>query len=825
MSAALPHYSPPPCWPPSWRWCLGALAAVLALASAAAQALAGASASSAASGASAGQAGQMEPERHYNIPAGPLAQALTHFARSAGVTLSFTPERVQGRTSAGVSGRYTVASALAALLAGSGLQARADRGGYTLEPAAEPPATATTAGQAGLAHALPEVRVRASVAPGTPFEPADSSAGASVAKLDTPLEHIPRSIQIVSRELLAQQNPASLPQALRNVSGVNEGSGTTYGFFDRFLMRGLEGNFLRDGLPDGPAINGYARTLLGIDHIEVLKGPGSALFGNGNPGGSINLVRRAAAPELQAHVGATAGSFGRRVAEGALSGPLGSLDSSASGEPALRYRIDALSSRQDGFRGLHADLGEVMGAIEWRGTAHLGAVTLEHRRHDILADTYGIPFRGTDLLQVPADTRYYTAFGSVEQVVTRLAVADRWRLSDTVQIQQRLAYLARDVTILRNAGGSVSTTTTAMTGRQLRRQVDDAADFTYQFEPLFRFATGPLQHTLLTGLEVQRRKLQAQRETASLPSIANVFAPTIAETSLSSLSFTRNFSRGLDLRTAAVYLTDQIRVQEHLHLRASARVDRFDSQGNDASLGRSSRRDTKASWDAGAAYELLPGVLPFVGASRSHLVPLSSETANVDRAPEQGAQTEVGIKFKHPAWGLEATLAAYRTQRSNFLQTVGTEVLAVGEQRTHGEEVDVDWRPLPWLHLVGNLSRQQARLTRLPQSPADQGKRPAGVPRGLATLWLNVEQPVSWGRIGGGVGARKQGALYADNANTRVVPGATTIDAALTWRGPSARLRLDARNVFDRAHYRYALFGGAFPGEPRSLSLSGQFDF
>lgn len=757
--------------------------------------------------------------RSYDIPAGPLVQALNQFARAAGVTLSFTPAQVSGRSSAGVSGRHSVPSALVALLQGSGLRARSEAAGYVLEAAPEPSAGSPRLPPLVMSAetALPEVRVRSA----SDREPVMGPAGGPIAKTDTPLAQVPRSIQIVARETLERQNPATLPQAMRHVSGINEGSGTTYGFFDRFLMRGLEANFLRDGLPDGPAINGYARTLLGIDHIEVLKGPGSALFGTGNPGGSINLVRRAAASHFEGQLGATLGSFGRKAAQAVFSG---SIDGSA-----LRYRVDAQSSKQDGYRALHADIDEVAAALEWHLPAHTGAVTLEHRRQDILADNYGIPYRGNTVLAVPPDTTYHTPFGGVDQKVTRLGLADRWRVNDGLEINNRFALLAREVSILRNAGGTVSTTATTMSGRQLRRQADDAADLTYQLEPVWRFATGSARHTLVGGLEYQRRALDAKRETANLPTLPNVFAPVIPESSLTGLSFTNNFTRTLKLATTALYATDQIVIDEHLHLRTSVRVDRFDTQGNDATVGHTQRRDHKTSWEAGVSYEVLPGVLPFVGAARSHMVPLSSETSNVDRAPERATQGEIGVKFRLPAWALEATIAVYDTRRENFLQMLGTETVAVGEQRTRGEEIDIDARPLPWLRLNGTLSHQQARLTKLPQTPAEQGMRPAGVPRAMASLWANADFPVVWldvpARAGAGLGARKQGAVFANNANTRVVPGYTVADAALYWRGAAAEWRLDLRNLFDRAHYRYALAGGAFPGEPRSASLTARFNF
>src|ERR1700688_634154 len=69
---------------------------------------------------------------------------------------------------------------------------------------------------------------------------------ASLDKTGTPICDVPRSIQVVPRELIDQQGATELKETLRNVSGVTQGGQFAFGFFDRFIVRGLNATYLTD---------------------------------------------------------------------------------------------------------------------------------------------------------------------------------------------------------------------------------------------------------------------------------------------------------------------------------------------------------------------------------------------------------------------------------------------------------------------------------------------------------------------------------------------------------------------------------------------------
>src|SRR5690348_12894697 len=62
--------------------------------------------------------------RTFDIPAQPLAQAITQYERQSGVRVSFDSSAAIGRESHAVSGNLTAEDALTQLLAGTGLRYR-----------------------------------------------------------------------------------------------------------------------------------------------------------------------------------------------------------------------------------------------------------------------------------------------------------------------------------------------------------------------------------------------------------------------------------------------------------------------------------------------------------------------------------------------------------------------------------------------------------------------------------------------------------------------------------------------------------------------------
>lgn len=120
----------------------------------------------------------------------------------------------------------------------------------------------------------------------------------SASRREQPALSVPVSISVLSSDDLLRRNTIVLDDALRTVSGVHilgnqinirGSSGFAYNTGSRVLL-------MLDGMPlltpDSDGIPLEALPTTEIERVEVLKGPGSALYGSGALGGVINVVTR-----------------------------------------------------------------------------------------------------------------------------------------------------------------------------------------------------------------------------------------------------------------------------------------------------------------------------------------------------------------------------------------------------------------------------------------------------------------------------------------------------------------------------------------------------
>lgn len=123
----------------------------------------------------------------------------------------------------------------------------------------------------------------------------------------------PQAELVISEEVLKSAGVVDLVQAL-DLSASVARQNNFGGLWNSFAIRGFVGD---ENLPSNYLVNGFnagrgfggPRDLSGIESVEVLKGPRAALFGRGEPGGTINLVTKRPTFERDGEIVLSAGSF------------------------------------------------------------------------------------------------------------------------------------------------------------------------------------------------------------------------------------------------------------------------------------------------------------------------------------------------------------------------------------------------------------------------------------------------------------------------------------------------------------------------------------
>ncbi|MEK9279899.1 MULTISPECIES: TonB-dependent receptor [unclassified Bradyrhizobium] len=113
-------------------------------------------------------------------------------------------------------------------------------------------------------------------------------------KFPEPILNTPKSITVLTKDVLEDKNATTLKQAILSTAGVTLGTGEGGNAFgDRFFIRGFDAR--NDIFIDGVRDSGVSvRENFFTEQVEILRGPASSFAGRGTAGGAINIVTKQA---------------------------------------------------------------------------------------------------------------------------------------------------------------------------------------------------------------------------------------------------------------------------------------------------------------------------------------------------------------------------------------------------------------------------------------------------------------------------------------------------------------------------------------------------
>jgi iron complex outermembrane receptor protein len=661
-----------------------------------------------------------------------------------------------------------------------------------------------------------------------------SVAGAT--KTDALLQDLPQSVRVLTAGLLRDAGATSLSSALELASGIAQQSNLG-GLWDSYAMRGFTGdpNFGSDYMVNGfSSSRGYngMRDIAGTQSVEILKGPASALYGRGDPGGTVNILTRKPRFMPQYSVETSAGSHRTWRTAADLAGPLGET---------VAYRLNAAHQQGDSFRDtLHSERNFLSPSLLWLiGPATTLSYEVEAARQTTPFDRGVLAVNGK-LGAVPV-SRFLGEPGDGGMAVKSLGqqLFVQHELSPAWSLQSGLSY--RDSSL---SGYSSEANNLLADGRTLRRQRRyrdfSATDRSARVELLGRAATGAVVHNLLFGVDGYRfddERLQLRRNPGTAnPYAIDILAPVYGAAA-DPLALSINTVE--HQRAHAVYLQDQLALGAQWKALLGVRRDSYRQQViNRRTVASNAQTLSATSPRVGLVYQPLAAVSLYASAAKGFRPNSGISLENQAFPAESSRAYEVGAKADTLDGRLNATVALYRIAKKNVLTTnpLNTDfAIPAGEVASKGVELDVSGELAAGLRLSGAYAYTDASVTK-GDNTIRTGSSLPNVPRHSANVLLAQTLRLGGGNGGGGGGDLTLGAglNYAGErlgdvaASTGFRLPAYTTARLLAAYSPTSRLRvsLNVDNLFNRAWYASAYSQlWVAPGAERTVTATLSYRF
>ncbi|AXF25514.1 TonB-dependent siderophore receptor [Burkholderia pyrrocinia] len=631
-------------------------------------------------------------------------------------------------------------------------------------------------------------------------------------KTDTPVAEIPQTINIVTAQQIEMTGAANLNQALRYVPGF-----ATFGADSRTdwyaALRGFTPTLYVDGVPapNTTTIANWRVDPYTIDSIAVLRGPTSVLYGAGEPGAIVDAHTKLADGERVREAGVQIGDYARKQFM---------LDVGDTLDPDGRYAYRFVGVARDGnaLTGPHGDRRVALApSFRWRPNADTSltfSASFLQDSSDITSSF--LPASGTVLPNPngrlsPDIYMGDPGFNDYRKKQWSLGYTLEHRVNAMWTLQQdvRWSHLSLDDATVFGNGLAPRSTTNMMRVAGLfqlnysRLDIDNHAQA--------RFGTGPLEHTLLLGVQFDRQTTTNSVWLAVAPSL-NLYHPVYRPVTAAIFSGPTSLGH-VDQYTAmnafGVYAQDQIRWKRWT-LTLGGREDWANARFDDRTAGTQTQQDVSAfSGRIGLTYQGDAGLSPYVSHSTSFdpVIGVRLYGGGLPK-PTRGTQTEAGLRWQPPGKNLMLGAAVYQIDQTNVvtptpvnLDPTGTSSVQTGKVRSRGIELSAVGKVTRELSIVASYVYQDVKNVQANDASLNNWPVAVPLPRQMASMWADwTWHTGALSGLGIGAGVRYQSALAGATDNSLTVPSTTLYDLAMHYDMPHWRFALNVANLFDR-HY------------------------
>ncbi len=662
---------------------------------------------------------------------------------------------------------------------------------------------------------------------------------------------------------MALHQPKSVKEALSYTPGVAVGTRGASNTYDYLIIRGFaadgqsQNNYLNGLKMQGNFYNDAVIDPYMLERAEIMRGPVSVLYGKSSPGGLLNMVSKRPTTEPLKEVQFKAGTDSLFQTGFDFSDALDD-------DGVYSYRLTGLArSANAQQKGSEEQRYAIAPAFTWRPDDKTNFTFLSYFQNEPETGYYGwLPKEGT-VEPLPNGKRLPTDFneGAKNNTYSRnekmIGYSFDHEFNDTFTVRQNLRFAQNKVSQKSVYGYGMCSDPLytkdqealkaspclsipqSQWGHTLTRQYvidnEKLENFSVDTQLQSKFATGSVDHTLLTGVDFMRMR----NDIDSWFGYAGSVAPSdIYNLDRSDFDFGAHPNPSgpyrvlLKQKQTGLYVQDQAQWDKVL-VTLGGRYDWADQSSFNRDYGNKSERDDKEfTWRGGVNYLFDNGVTPYFSYSES-FEPASQTDANGDLfAPSKGKQYEVGVKYVPEDRPIVVTGALYQlTKTNNLMADPNGSLFSVegGEIRARGVELEAKAALSASVNVVGSYTYTDAEYT---TDTTYKGNTPAQVPKHMASLWADYtffDGPLSGLTLG--TGGRYTGSSYGDPANSFKVGSYTVVDALVRYDlarvgMAGSNVALHVNNLFDR-EYVASCFNtyGCFWGAERQVVATATFRF
>ncbi len=586
-------------------------------------------------------------------------------------------------------------------------------------------------------------------------------------KYTAPLVDTPRSITVISSQIIEQTAATSLQDILRTSPGITFGAGEGgQPLADRPFIRGQSSgnNIFVDGIRD---TGGQTREVFNLEQVEVIKGPDSVYSGRGSGGGSINLSSKSPKARNFASGSAAVGTdnYYRVTADG---------NYSFAENAAFRLNLMTTKGDTPGRDSVDFKRWGLAPSLAF-GIDTATQLTFSYYHLDTDQDPdYGIPLAskrtwgvaGTDsrtrpasgILDVSRDAYYGLDRDWMKTKADIGTIAVRHEINDNFSVRQAFRYgkTLNDYFVTNPGDGGAAQFVAGewWMKRGTKSRWNETKTIAFVSDVSGKFNLGSIENSFNAGFELGREQNDNATYTfytasgsscpvgftgAGTGDCTRLYAPNPSDAWSGTIN--RGPSSQSKTKTAALYAFDTVKLTDKLLLNVGVRYDDYSTQGYNAASTNTNGVITsvtytnvpKTSWDfvnyqIGLNYKPTPSSSIYGSFATSSTPPTiaagdqngsggmgSGDLATKVLDPEDTTSYELGAKWNLFGDQLALSGALFRTERQNAQILVGPEPTnyeQVGETRVQGVELGVSGKITAKWQVFGGYTYMDSKLVR-----------------------------------------------------------------------------------------------------------------